>query len=247
MRLLLASACLAYLLGGAFLHAGDGKDGFISKEYKGPEGDGKYVVFIPKTYKGDKEFPLILFLHGSGETGTDGKSQLKAGLAPAIKKMDNFPFIVVFPQSQKRSWLADGPDAKRALSILDEVQKAYKVDSKRIYLTGLSMGGFGTWSLAIAHPGALGRHRPHLRRRRSQKSGQNQDTSLLVLSRRCRHGRQRQTLPRHDRCLDQHRRHAAYTEYQMLGHNCWDRATGPRSFTNGSSSMLEVSGECFLK
>ena len=48
----------------------------------------------------------------------------------------------------KGSWLAEGDSAKRALAILDETQKTYKVDSKRIYLTGLSMGGFGTWSLA---------------------------------------------------------------------------------------------------
>jgi predicted peptidase len=127
--------------------------GFLSKLYKGPEGEGKYVVYVPKSYKGDKEFPLILFLHGSGETGTDGEKQAKVGLGPAIKKEEkSFPFIAIFPQSQKRNWGADSEDGKRALAILAEVQKEYKTDTKCVYLTGLSMGGFGTWSMALKYP-----------------------------------------------------------------------------------------------
>ena len=145
---------LAVILAGNLLsaQAGEEKTGFINKVYTGPEGEGKYVVFVPKAYKGDKEFPLILFLHGLGESGSDGLNQVKVGIGPAIKKKDDFPFIVVFPQSQKRSWQANSDDGKRAMSILAEVQKSYKVDGKRVYLTGLSMGGFGTWSLAAAHP-----------------------------------------------------------------------------------------------
>jgi len=79
---------------------------------------------------------------------------LQQGLGSAIKfkgKEKNFPFIVIFPQAAK-GWKADGADAKRALAILDETQKTYKVDAQRIYLTGLSMGGYGTWSLAEALP-----------------------------------------------------------------------------------------------
>src|SRR5205085_12098941 len=72
---------------------------------------------------------------------------------PAIKKQEKtFPFITIFPQSQKRTWQAGTPDADRALAILDEVQKEFKVDEKRVYLTGLSMGGYGTWSLAAKYP-----------------------------------------------------------------------------------------------
>jgi predicted peptidase len=129
------------------------KPGFISSVYKGKYGEGKYVVFVPKDYKGDKEYPVILFLHGAGETGSDGQAQVKVGLGKAIKdKKEKFPFIVVFPQAQKKGWRAEGDEAKRALEILDEVQKNYKTDRKRVYLTGLSMGGFGTWSLAAAFP-----------------------------------------------------------------------------------------------
>ena len=76
-----------------------------------------------------------------------------SGIAAEIRRKEKeFPAIDVFPQSQKRSWRADSEDGKRAMAILAEVEKNYKVDDKRVYLTGLSMGGFGTWSLAAAHP-----------------------------------------------------------------------------------------------
>lgn len=137
--------------------AGDtGKDkrGFIDCVFTDATGkEAKYVLFVPHDYKGDKDYPLILFLHGKGQTGDDGKKQATGGIAQAMKKNEkSFPFIVIFPQSQKGSWQATGQDAQRALAILAEVQKKYKVDARRIALTGLSMGGFGTWSLAAAHP-----------------------------------------------------------------------------------------------
>lgn len=144
--MLLMTAVVALAIGP--LGAGDKDEhGFVSKVYKGKEGESKYVVFVPHDYKGDKDYPLILFLHGAGERGTDGKKQAMVGLGKAIKdKKEKFPFIVVFPQAQK-TWQAGSPDGKRALGILDEVQKDYKVDPKRIYLTGLSMAATarGAW------------------------------------------------------------------------------------------------------
>src|SRR5262249_34001689 len=104
-------------------------------------------------YDGKKAFPLILFLHGAGQTGTDGRAQVRGALGRAIRKRETtFPFLTVFPQAHKGGWAAGSEDGKRALAILDAVGKHYKVDTKRVYLTGLSMGGEGTWSLAAAHP-----------------------------------------------------------------------------------------------
>jgi predicted peptidase len=140
-------------------HAGDVKTGFVDKVHKGKDGDSKYVVFVPHGYKGDKEFPLILFLHGAGERGDDGRKPVMQGIANGGIKFKNneksFPFFVIFPQckaGKSRNWKAGGPDAENALAILDEVQKEYKIDGKRLYLTGLSLGGMGTWSLAAAYP-----------------------------------------------------------------------------------------------
>src|SRR5205823_3941888 len=72
----------------------------------------------------------------------------RAGLPPVVERKEDFPFIVVAPQSPGRGWNPEALDA-----LLDEVVSHYKVDKDRIYLTGLSMGGFGTWTLAAAHPG----------------------------------------------------------------------------------------------
>jgi predicted peptidase len=128
--------------------------GFLDQVYKGPGGyEAKYVLFLPHGYDGKKPFPLILFLHGFGQKGTDGRKQVEIGLGPAIRKQETtFAFITVFPQSHQGGWTVDSEDGQRALAILDEVAKHYRVDAQRVYLTGVSMGGEGTWSLAAAHP-----------------------------------------------------------------------------------------------
>lgn len=153
----LKPAALAVLLiGGAVLsHAADtDARGFCERVYKDKDGnEAKYYVFIPHNYKGDQAYPLILFLHGGGESGTDGKLPLRAYLGPQIKKQEStFPFIVVFPQSQKRTWNAGSEDGQRAMAILAEVQKQFRVDRRRLIVAGGSMGGSGTWSFAMKHP-----------------------------------------------------------------------------------------------
>jgi predicted peptidase len=136
--------------------AGEMEHGFVNKVFKGEKGDAKYVLFVPHGYNGEKDFPLILFLHGAGERGDDGQAPVRQGIGNAIKfkgKEKSFPFFVIFPQANKNgTWKASGDDARRAMAMLKEVEKYYKIDSKRIYLTGLSLGGMGTWSLAAAHP-----------------------------------------------------------------------------------------------
>ena len=133
------------------------KTGFVDKVYKNADGhDSPYVVFVPNDYDGKKEYPVILFLHGSGETKGDksGKPPVEVGIGPAIKKREKtFPFIVIIPQAEMpRGWGATTENAKRALAMLDATTKEYKTDAKRISLSGLSMGGMGTWSLAVTHP-----------------------------------------------------------------------------------------------
>ncbi len=108
-----------------------------------------YLIATPKDYsKSGAPSPLLLFLHGSGERGSD-LNEVKAWGPPRI--IDNggeLPFIVVSPQCPKgeywNTFLLKG--------LLDEVIKKYNVDKTRIYLTGLSMGGFGTFNLATAYP-----------------------------------------------------------------------------------------------
>ena len=133
--------------------AADTKTGFVDKTYKNADGsESPYVLFVPLAYDGTKEFPVILFLHGSGETKGGQKMPVEQGIGPHVKRNEKtFPAFVVIPQSEKRTWQADSDDGKRAMAMLDATLKEYKIDAKRQYLTGLSMGGYGTWSHAAAY------------------------------------------------------------------------------------------------
>ena len=137
--------------------ADDGKRGFVDKVYKDETGEHRYVVFVPPTYDANRPSPVMLFLHGAGERGTDGRAPLNVGLGSMIKAREStFPAIAVFPQCENvhgrvlEGWLAGSADANRALKILEQVEKDYRTDSKRRILSGWSMGGFGAWSLAAA-------------------------------------------------------------------------------------------------
>jgi predicted peptidase len=162
MRLPRLLAAVGLLVGAALLPAraeDKPKTGFVDKTFKNADGTtSPYVVFVPKDYDGKKEYPVMLFLHGAGETKNpkatkEGKMPVEVGIGTAIKKREKeFPFIVVIPRAEGFGWGADTANAKRALAMLDEVMKEYKTDAKRQILTGLSMGGAGTWSVAAAHP-----------------------------------------------------------------------------------------------
>lgn len=108
-----------------------------------------YLLYLPKDYnETDKEFPLVLFLHGAGERGDDIEKVKIHGLPKLINEGKDFPFIVVSPQCPDRMfWNTD-----ILFKLLDEIEANYRVDKNRIYVTGLSMGGHGTWSLAIEQP-----------------------------------------------------------------------------------------------
>jgi predicted peptidase len=112
-----------------------------------------YVLYVPRSYQPSRSWPLILFLHGSGESGTDGTRQLAEGLGSAmLSDIDSWPFIVVFPQkpSEGSEW-EQHEDA--VMGILARVRHELNVDPRRIYLTGLSQGGHGAWVLGARHPG----------------------------------------------------------------------------------------------
>jgi len=109
-----------------------------------------YLLFLPKGYdaKAEKRWPLILFLHGAGERGTNIWKVATHGPAKQAAAHPDFPFIIVSPQCPERQiWSSDV-----LLGLLDEITGKYAVDTSRVYLTGLSMGGYGTWDLGLTHP-----------------------------------------------------------------------------------------------
>jgi predicted peptidase len=112
----------------------------------------RYQVFVPSPRAGGRHPPVILFLHGTGERGSDGDKPTRVGLGPYLRAhADGFPAIVVFPQAPEgNDW--KGTAADIAFAALDQATAEFGGDRRRTYLTGLSMGGYGTWELALLQP-----------------------------------------------------------------------------------------------
>lgn len=125
--------------------------GFILNTYRLSDGSNKKcTVFVPLRYDPSKKWPTIVFLQGLGEGGSDGVKNTTVGLGPAIaKRADTFDFIAIFPQSGG-TWSSDGAH-KMAIDCLDAASKQYSVDPSRVYLTGLSTGGYGTWEMGAKY------------------------------------------------------------------------------------------------
>jgi len=149
-------AALLYLCYVALAPTAFGQPAITNQEAKVcadvPTSSGKidYLLYLPKDYssKSDRKWPLILFLHGSGERGTNVAKVAIHGPPKLVQQGRDFPFIIVSPQC--------GPSERWSPAtltrLLDQVETQYHVDKTRVYLTGLSMGGSGTWSLALEHP-----------------------------------------------------------------------------------------------
>ena len=199
--------------------------GFIEKTHTNADGSkSPYVVYIPKGYDASKKYPVLLFLHGSGETKGGSKQPVEVGIGSAIKKRPDFPFIVVIPQSENRTWKAKTPDGNRALAILDEVMNDYSTDADRVILTGLSMGGFGTWSLGFAEKDRWAALVPICGGGDPRSAAGLKDMPIW-----CFHGGADNVVPaRFSREMIAAIKEAGgdpkYTEFEGVGHNSWDQA-----------------------
>jgi predicted peptidase len=109
-----------------------------------------YLLSLPRGYAQDpaKRWPLLLFLHGAGERGHDLHRVAAHGPPKLVAGGREFPFILISPQCPEGQTWSD----ETLLALLDSVCSSYRVDTNRVYLTGLSMGGFAAWSLGLAHP-----------------------------------------------------------------------------------------------
>ena len=114
-------------------------------------GSMAYAVWLPPGYDRSRAWPCIVFLHGSGECGTDGLRQTWQGLGPELlAHPEHWPFVVVLPQkpSENEEW-EEREDL--VFGALEAVQKRWNVDPERIALTGISQGGHGTWMIGARH------------------------------------------------------------------------------------------------
>jgi len=138
--------------------------GMMSAEvYKGPAGKLPYRIYAPGDSDPARAYPLVLFLHGAGSKGNDNLAQVKGNsLLQALLSRENlvkYPCIILAPQCpEEKRWVRgigqyDLPGSTEALmGLLEQMRATYPVDPARIYITGLSMGGFGTWGMLMDYP-----------------------------------------------------------------------------------------------
>jgi predicted peptidase len=139
------------------------------KTYTDAKGkDLPYRLLKPDTIDPKAKYPLVLFLHGAGERGNDNEAQVKHGVAEFAKAANRkaYPCFLAAPQCPARTMWSDvrrgagsqqqaaepAEPARLAMEMLDALQKEFPIDAKRIYITGLSMGGYGTWDLICRYP-----------------------------------------------------------------------------------------------
>lgn len=196
--------------------------GFINKTMQVNGVTRAYVVYVPPNYTPDKAWPLIVFLHGMGERGSDGLQQTQVSIATAIRwHVDRFPCLVVMPQCPGDVlWDKAVDDIDAALA---NTRQEYNADPNRIYLTGLSMGGFATWS--------YGAHRLDVYAALMPICGGGDPNDAPLLAKVpiwAFHGADDKTVPtdRSRVMVDAVKRAGGkikYTEYKGVEHNSWDK------------------------
>lgn len=141
---------------------------FTHFDYSGEDAPIPYRFFVPSDYSEEYAYPVLLFLHGAGERGDDNEAQLKNVLQILFDDPDSpvYQSIVIVPQCPlDTQWVAtpwaegnysvdavaETQNIKNVLTVLDAFCNEYSVNKERVYLMGISMGGFGTWDLLMRH------------------------------------------------------------------------------------------------
>jgi len=181
----------------------------------------KYLLALPDGYNLDTltRWPLLVFLHGSGESGTDLEKVKMHGPPKLIAAGKKFPFIVISPQAKRPS----GWEPENLYNLISSIKQNYRVDPSRIYLTGLSMGGFGTWALAMKHPEEFAAIVPICGGADTTDAWKLRHTPVW-----CFHGALDDVvLPIRDQVMvdavRKYNREVRFTIYPDANHNSWDR------------------------
>ena len=221
--------------------------GFLNRTIAVGADSYRYQVYVPANWDKHQKWPVILFLHGAGERGNDGLLQTDVGLAHSIREHPaNFPFVVVMPQCNKDKLWTDPDMEAQALAALDRSIKEFKGDRDRLYLTGLSMGGYGTWDLGAKYPSRFAAYVPICAGIRGPERFPQLHVSLVddprvtdpyaETARRIGktpvwifHGDADDAVPVEEsrkmaEALKAANADVKYTEYPGVGHNSWDKA-----------------------
>jgi acetyl esterase/lipase len=129
--------------------------GFLNRKIELHGVTYRFQVYLPEDYRRDdrKQWPIILFLHGRGERGSEGMWQTQIGLPQAVRDHpERWPFVIVMPQCPLPGYWTDPDMLAMAMGALDQESAEFHADPERTYLSGLSLGGYGAWELARLHP-----------------------------------------------------------------------------------------------
>lgn len=201
--------------------------GFLNKTMTVNGQPRRYVLYVPREYEPGKPWPLVVFLHGMGERGSHGLAQTEVGIGTAVRlHPERFPCLVVMPQCPDNvTWLKATEDIDTCIK---DTRQNYNVDPRRIYLTGLSMGGFGAWQYGAENVDRFAAIMPIC------GGGKPDDApSLARVPIWAFHGAKDKTVrPDQSRRMVKAVKKAGgdirYTEYPDLPHNSWDRAYGEK-------------------
>ena len=128
------------------------ESGFLNRTISVNGETYRFQVFVPENWDRNAKWPVILFLHGAGERGDDGILQTDIGFGHAIRQdASRWPAVVVMPQCRRDKLWVDADMQAQALAALDQSVHEFHGDRSRLYLTGLSMGGYGSWEMAAKH------------------------------------------------------------------------------------------------
>ena len=147
-----AAAVALLTMTGAAPALAEAPSGFLDRSVRVGATSYAYKVYVPPGFDAKKSWPVVLYLHGAGEWGSDGSRQIEVGLGPALRAHpERFPAVVVFPQAPRgQVWLGDA--ARAATAALDQTIAEFQGDRDRIALAGISLGAYGSWVLAFEHP-----------------------------------------------------------------------------------------------
>ncbi|MGQ9504990.1 MAG: alpha/beta hydrolase-fold protein [Thermogutta sp.] len=205
----------------------------------GEGGSLPYRLWKPENYDPNKKYPLIVFLHGAGERGDDNEAQLKNDEFLTLVLDPDHPAILIAPQCPRDStWSAirrpwdqpqsgtpePTPGMKRLIGLLDELRKELPIDPDRCYLTGLSMGGFGTFDLLLRQPNDFAAAVPICGGGNPERAGEIAHIPMWIF-----HGGADPVVPvklSQDmvKALEKAGGKVRYTEFPGVGHNSWSKA-----------------------
>ncbi|HUK90395.1 MAG TPA: dienelactone hydrolase family protein [Blastocatellia bacterium] len=225
---------------------------FLARALETGTGAFKHQVYVPPKWSAGQKWPVVLYLHGAGERGEDNVLQTQVGFGPAIRQYpERFPCIIVFPQCRKSAWWNQPEMEEVALKALELTIKEFNCDTNRIYLTGISMGGYGAWDLAGKNSGKFAAIAPvcggivlpaSIRSLLAPPAVDESGDPYLTAAKKIGstpvwifHGGADPVVPvaesqQMEKALKTLGGTVKYTEYPGVGHNSWDRAYAEPDF-----------------